>query len=363
MQTRRDMRRAAMPPRAANIDRPPLRVIEGGRASPKSISGALLKPRYDPAQADRMLGRMLKRNITGYAAEKALFSVIDLMRMYVDYFKPDNGYGVDRDGWTYVKGGTELKLPTDWSISTQCDLGDAAGLPTGGRVRTSDSGCPAPSYNNSGTGFTQSYYDNFDAYTGSFSRPYYVLYRKQHWPSEASPNRLRVDIWGTLNKPSPDSNVPEIVSSPGVRYTRNAVTRPDKWSFPNPAPSPQLSAASRGRPPAGIREKKLAMNSRALMFVKGVHDTVGETAEWATIISEAAGMRPSDYVRGVSKFENEIKWLLISGGILSIDVSELIPLIIENQIEDFLFGLAGQAGKEASIQLNLTLGIQRGLAL
>ncbi len=100
--------------------------------------------------------------------------------------------------------------------------------------------------------------------------------------------------------------------------------------------------------------------------LKTLADTMGETKEWIDILAEAAGYdgrSSAPLKRGQHQTVQKAWWLFIDLGINNIDFDLLAQLIIENEIEDFLIGIAGNMSKAAARSLGLTVGPQTGLAM
>lgn len=100
------------------------------------------------------------------------------------------------------------------------------------------------------------------------------------------------------------------------------------------------------------------------LILKAIADFGGETKEWIDILAEA-----SDYHKDSLIIPEELHgretlkkawWLWVAGGYNAIDFELLFELAIENEIEDRLFALAGQASKFSAQGLGLTVGPQTG---
>lgn len=106
--------------------------------------------------------------------------------------------------------------------------------------------------------------------------------------------------------------------------------------------------------------------------LKTLANGLGETKEWIDILGEASGYRrgagdqnhllPASIRKGHETVA-QAYWLFVLGGINNIDFDELADLVIENEIEDFLIGIAGQMSKFAGRRLGLSVGPQTGLAM
>lgn len=102
--------------------------------------------------------------------------------------------------------------------------------------------------------------------------------------------------------------------------------------------------------------------------LKGLANALGEGKEWIDILAEAAGydrntrVVPASIDRGHETAAKAYD-LFVNGTINQVDFDLLAVLVIENEIEDFLIGLAGRASKSAAIHLDLTVGPQTGPAI
>lgn len=116
-----------------------------------------------------------------------------------------------------------------------------------------------------------------------------------------------------------------------------------------------------------LRDQKATPANQFLYAVlKTLANTLGETKEWTDILAEAAGypgFSSGPFERGHHQTVQKAWWLFIDGGINEIDFDLLAVLVIENEIEDFVIGVAGQMSKFAARSLGLTVGPQTGLAL
>lgn len=109
-------------------------------------------------------------------------------------------------------------------------------------------------------------------------------------------------------------------------------------------------------------------NQFVYAVLKNLANAMGETKEWIDILAEAAGYDRESLTApaAIQKGHETVKkawWLFVDQGINNIDFELLAVLVIENEIEDFVIGIAGQMSKSAAQSLNLTVGPQTGLAL
>lgn len=113
--------------------------------------------------------------------------------------------------------------------------------------------------------------------------------------------------------------------------------------------------------------KATPKNILAYAIMKEVANALGETKEWIDILAEAAGYQKFDPIHPKTLFGRETAkkafWLFALGGFNQIDTERLFELAVENEIEDYLIGLAGRASKSAARGLGLTVGPQTGLAM
>lgn len=117
-----------------------------------------------------------------------------------------------------------------------------------------------------------------------------------------------------------------------------------------------------------VDDKATPKNVFVYFVMKELANFMGETKEWTDILAEAAGYSRKSLTapQSIQKGHETLKkawWLFVDGGINNIDFEALAVLIVENEIEDFLIGLAGRASKAAARSLGLTVGPQTGLAL
>lgn len=115
-------------------------------------------------------------------------------------------------------------------------------------------------------------------------------------------------------------------------------------------------------------DKAKPANQFVYAVLKKLANTMGEAKEWTDILAEAAGYDGVSFTapQPIQKGHETVKkawWLFVDGGINNIDFKLLAELVIENEIEDFLIGIAGQMSKSAAQSLGLTVGPQTGLAL
>lgn len=103
--------------------------------------------------------------------------------------------------------------------------------------------------------------------------------------------------------------------------------------------------------------------------LRGLVDAGGESKEWIDILAEASG-----YVKGSMMLPEELRgdakqtqaktyWIFFAGGLSLIDWDKLAVLIVENEIEDRIYGALGQLSKHAGRSLGLTVGPQTGLVM
>lgn len=105
------------------------------------------------------------------------------------------------------------------------------------------------------------------------------------------------------------------------------------------------------------------------MVMKKLANAGGETKEYLDIFADATGYWKGSIflpieLRNTGK-ETQAKWwwLFEGGGLRNLDWEELAVLIVENEIEDLIYGALGQLSKAAAQSLNLTVGPQTGLVM
>lgn len=107
-------------------------------------------------------------------------------------------------------------------------------------------------------------------------------------------------------------------------------------------------------------------NQFVWLVLKRFANAGGEAKEWTDILAEA-----SHYVKGSIALPEDLRdtgretqaklyWLFVIGGINSLDWDQLALLIVENEIEDRIYGAMGQLSKAAGQSLGLTVGPQTG---
>ncbi len=157
-----------------------------------------------------------------------------------------------------------------------------------------------------------------------------------------------------------------------------------RTNFPRKRPGPQ-------RKKKRTREKKAKPKSALGFFIlKRIANIGGEIKEWIDILAAAtdydgfsiryaAGFRPftggdpgsgtagGDFPEWIDDGGHETlrkAWYLFEMGAFNhLDEEHLAVLIIENEIEDAIFGAIGQLSKSAGRNLGLTFGPQTGLAI
>lgn len=115
-------------------------------------------------------------------------------------------------------------------------------------------------------------------------------------------------------------------------------------------------------------DKAKPANQFVYAVLKGLANTMGETKEWIDILAEAAGYKPGIEgfplsVWGGNQTAAKAAWLFYADGINGIDWGLLQQLVRENEVEDFLIGIAGRMSKSAARSLGLTVGPQTGLVM
>lgn len=118
------------------------------------------------------------------------------------------------------------------------------------------------------------------------------------------------------------------------------------------------------------REQKVRPRNIFVWYVmKKFANAGGEIKEWTDILAQASG-----YIRGSKLLPKELRntgketqaklyWVVYITGFNSIDWEELAVLTLENEVEDLLFGFAGQLSRSAAQGLGMTVGPQTGLVM
>lgn len=180
--------------------------------------------------------------------------------------------------------------------------------------------------------------------------------------------------------------VPETSPFPRRQYKRQRDLSPKTRARPRWRPSRNMEITIPVRPVRGTRPEKpvrvrldrpriRADDSKAkpanqfiYNVLKQLANAMGETKEWIDILAEAA-----NYKRGSKLVPRSIRkghetaakayWLFAAGGLNQIDFAHLGVLVVENEIEDRVFGFFGRLGQTGSRNLGLTVGVQTGLVI
>ncbi len=113
-------------------------------------------------------------------------------------------------------------------------------------------------------------------------------------------------------------------------------------------------------------------NQFVFAVLKGLANALGEAKEWVDILAEAAGYDHRRSLTPTGRIEpgrfrritvDKIQYLFFEGGMENIDFELLAELVVENEIEDRIYGALGQLSKHAARSLGLTVGPQTGLVL
>lgn len=122
---------------------------------------------------------------------------------------------------------------------------------------------------------------------------------------------------------------------------------PPRWGDPPP----------KHPPPPYVHERKGTFSSEQYAAMRLLADLLGNIVEFADILGEAAGL-PHWWTP-----QRKLAELFLEGRVAEIDLAELARLIVENELEDALYGRLGKYGREAAEQLGLPLGPQTGPAM
>ncbi len=115
--------------------------------------------------------------------------------------------------------------------------------------------------------------------------------------------------------------------------------------------------------------KVLPRNKFVWLVLKKFANAGGELKEWTDIFAEASGyikgsmMVPEELRHGDKETQAKLYWLFVVTGINSIDWHQLAVLVVENEIEDIVYGSLGQLSKAAAQNLGMTVGPQTGLVM
>lgn len=174
--------------------------------------------------------------------------------------------------------------------------------------------------------------------------------------------------------------LPATSAADKTRYTRLTDLAPQlqtqTWT---PRRNIEITIGTAERDPIGIRQdvprirdregKAKPANQFVWLVLKAFANAGGEAKEWTDILAEA-----SHYVKGSIALPIELRdtgketqaklyWLFVIGGINHLDWDQLGVLIVENEIEDRIYGALGQLSKAAGRSLGLTVGPQTGLVM
>ncbi len=116
-------------------------------------------------------------------------------------------------------------------------------------------------------------------------------------------------------------------------------------------------------------DKAKPANMFVYRVLKRFANAGGEIKEWTDILAQASGyikgsmMLPEDLRDTGKETQAKLYWLFVVAGINYIDWDLLAELVIDNEIEDAIYGFAGQLSKSAAQSLGLTVGPQTGLVM
>lgn len=178
------------------------------------------------------------------------------------------------------------------------------------------------------------------------------------------------DNWETQTRAMPSSS-----PRGRVRYRRlpNLITSTQPW---HPRSNIAFNIGTTFREPSIQNNVSRKRNDDgkakpANQFVFGVlkafANAGGEAKEWLDILAEASHYHPRSKLIPRELWGNETQkkfwWLFVAGGINFMDWDQLAVLVVENEIEDRIYGALGQLSKSAAQSLNLTVGPQTGLVM
>lgn len=110
-------------------------------------------------------------------------------------------------------------------------------------------------------------------------------------------------------------------------------------------------------------------NAFVYAMLRLLADSLGETREWLDIFAKATGyirgsmMLPENLRNTGNETQAKLYWMFVVTGINSIDWELLAVLVVENEIEDRIYGFMGRLSKSAAQSLDLTVGPQTGLVM
>lgn len=123
-------------------------------------------------------------------------------------------------------------------------------------------------------------------------------------------------------------------------------------------------------PPKKANDLKAKPASRFIFGVlKRFANAGGEIKEWTDIFADATGyikgsmMLPLDLRDTGKETQAKLYWLFVVTGINFLDWEELAVLVLENEVEDRVYGFMGQLSKSAAQSLGMTVGPQTGLVM
>lgn len=154
--------------------------------------------------------------------------------------------------------------------------------------------------------------------------------------------------------------------SPNLAQLLNPFPFPNTFTLVIPANGkPALKAqAVSARPPQHVLEGKASVH-RAVAIMVGVANAGGGLVEFLDIMAEASEYHPDSMMRspGLSPLAAKAEYLFLQGGLNHIDGDLLFELLIENEVEDRIYGTVGRMSAKGSRQLRITYGAQTGLVL
>jgi len=131
---------------------------------------------------------------------------------------------------------------------------------------------------------------------------------------------------------------------------------------------PPIVRHSYGPPSRGKNknEKKAQLSFQGMQTIKRIINSIGEGAEVVNLILDATtGFRESDGAFGnydKSLTDAVARWIAMEGW-KDFQPGEFLEALRENDVEDTVFGTAGQKSAEGSKALGSTFGVQTGKAL
>lgn len=352
----------------ANLRRPPTGAkVHAMRVTPRVLSRApqsMAQRTVNTATSRAAIGRAAKLLARGSLPVLAAAVIGSLL--YKKYIDPVGFPGFDGIN----PGGRHAEIPHGFSpgdyVPNPFDIGDF-GPPENPALVDRDDLAPFP---------------GGPRYWGDFAtNPYDYPVPGINWPQ----------VLATMPAGLPASHP---LGSPGIKYKRlpnlAEAYQPDPYWTPRagfefelnlePVPGRDFFRVRNDPPRKRDGNPKIKPANQFIWAVlKKIANAGGEFKEYIDIFAEATGYQPGSIflpkrLRGTDtgrltgrgdQLQTQAKtwWLFVGGGLNHLDWSLLATLLIENEIEDFVYGQLGKLSKSAAQSLDLTVGPQTGLAM